>query len=187
MESYTPPVGPRDPYDRYRVEELQQDRRGSFGGGPEDPDKQKPSLLLYVLFLLRKLFQLFEIPLQRKIPSSSRIHLLLLRGELETLKKENKSQDTLFLHRMADIWRKLLDDQQNAPALSPFLGKIQSYPEGQQHTLGYYLSEYVGEKWLPFPFMELVSKLHFEHTHNPINSTLYHWILQIDSLLPLLV
>jgi hypothetical protein len=187
MESYTPPVGPNDPYKRYRVEEIQKDRKGMSGKGPNDPKNDKSPILALVLHLLRRLFQLFDPPTPRRIPSSARIHILLFRAALETLKKEDKSQDVVFLGRLADVWRDLLDSQEKFPALKPWIAKIQSYPETHEYSLGYYLSEYTSGKWLPFPFLEIVQKLHKEHRQNPSQSTLLYWTLQIDAVLPLLV
>jgi hypothetical protein len=63
---------------------------------------------------------------------------------------------------------------------------IQHYPERQQHSLGYYLSEYAGQKWLPFPYMEMIQKIHAEHLKNPTESALAQWTHRIDRLLSLL-
>ena len=34
--------------------------------------------------------------------------------------------------------------------------------EKSEHTLGYYLERFVGQKWFPFPFIETLKKLHIE-------------------------
>jgi hypothetical protein len=188
MDSSTPPVGQPDPYDRYRVEEIQKDRKETPSQGLQYPQQGKSPLLALVLRILRRLFDLFD-PAHppSKIPSAARVHLLLFRAALETLKKEDRSQDSAFLVRWSEIWRELIEDQKRFPALLPCIEKIDTYPDKHEFSLGYYLSEYTEEKWLPFSFLEMVSALHQEHTMRPLDSTLAKWIQQIDSVLPLLL
>lgn len=187
MDSYTPPVGPRDPYERYRVESIEKDSQRSFDKDPDDPNKKKPALLALIVNLIRRLFQLLDAPILRKNPSTVRVHLRQFKMMLETLQNTDHSQDSGFLNHLSELWHELLDDQQEFPIIKSLLDLLQSYPPDQEHTLGYYLTEYVGQKWLPFPFMEMVLKLHLQHKKNPLSSTLRQWILQIDSLLTSLV
>ena len=186
MESYIPPLGPKDPYDRYRVEEIQKDPSGSFRAPREEPPK-KPNLLAYVIWMLRRLFQLLDTPLLKKKPSSPRVNLRLFKTAIETLQNKDKSQDGPFLNHLSELWHQLKDDEKKFPALQSLIESIQTYPPGQDHTLGYYLTEYVGQKWLPFPLMEMVLNLHVQHKKSPLNSTLAGWIQQIDSLLAILL
>lgn len=187
MDSYTPPVGPQDPYERYRIEGIQKDPPHSSDKEPEDPKQKKPTLLVYIIQLIRRLFQLLDAPITRKTPTAARTHLRLFKASLETLQREDRSQDGPFLSHLSELWHELLDDAELFPSLKPWIGAIQTYPAGQEHSLGYYLTEFVGQKWLPFPFMEMILKLHLQHKRNPLNSTLTQWTRQIDSLLPLLV
>ena len=67
--------------------------------------------------------------------------------------------------------------------LKILMQKIQHYPEYEEHTFGYYLTEYAGQKWIPFPYMEMVQKIHSEHMKNPKGSALTEWTNLIDELL----
>src|SRR5690606_2900289 len=85
-------------------------------------------------------------------------------------------------------WQKLLEDalqfkkDTTSIKLKEFLKSIQNYPERQSHTFGYYLSESHTQDWVPFPFMELIQKIHREHEKNPMDSELNQWILSIEEL-----
>ena len=59
--------------------------------------------------------------------------------------------------------------------------EMRLYPLGADHTLGYYLSEYVGQEWLPFPFIDILSTLHKEYQENA-SSILGGWISLLDAL-----
>ncbi len=117
-------------------------------------------------------------------------HLLRMRSILDTLKREDRSQDSPFLNEFSHIWHALMDDADNFKKTTAwthhfrsFLKAIQHYPEGQEHTLGYYLTEYAGKTWLPFPYMEMIAKIYREHQKVPIESTLELWTKRIDELL----
>jgi len=109
------------------------------------------------------------------------------------MKRENRSQDAQFLNQLSNVWNSVLEEaiqfEKNSEAAERFkvlVKKIQHFPENQQHTFGYYLSEYAGQKWVPFPYMELVAKIHKEHEKSPQISALTQWTTLIDEIIQLL-
>lgn len=195
MDSIGRPVGedPRDPY-KYKVDEIQKDRQAKEnpeGASPEPPEK--PIFSAYLLLLFRKFLELFEETNEKGLTASTeeevKKHLKQLRSLLEVLKAENRSQDSPFLNQLSNAWHQILEDSllfKKATPLSKsfraFLKQIQHYPQNQEHTLGYYLTEYAGQKWLPFPYMELIQKIHVEHQNDPETSALSQWTREIEEL-----
>ena len=64
-----------------------------------------------------------------------------------------------------------------------FIESVQKYPENDEHSLGYYLTEYAGSDWLPFPFMEILQNLHFSHQTDPHNSYLSQWVKTLKEII----
>lgn len=199
MGSIQNPVGrgPTDPLEPTRgVEPVGRDRPFREERRPKQSGEKPPDGKLGVFaFLLQAFHQLVDFVLQKR-HSSKEIaayeHLLSLKAIFETLKMEDRSQDTALLEKLSQIWRHLLEDCLHLEAelanslMKKLVKKIQDFPEGQTHTFGYYLSEYIDEKWIPFPYMELIQTIHLEHEKDPPSSSLSQWSSLIDEILVLL-
>lgn len=185
MNSYQNPVTPPDPYDRYRIEPVGEDKREKergYGGGGEPPDEK------YGLFaqLLKTLYQMVTGLLrgERRAEKRDTASLRSLKMAFETLKREDRSEDIAFLHHLSQTWLHLVEEGiQQAKELKELIQKIERYPENQAHTFGYYLSEFAGQKWIPFPYMELIQQIHAEHQKYPEISALTEWTRLLDDLL----
>lgn len=178
---YVPPTGPYDPFRVDRIGEDEKKRRPAQGdGGGEKPPKK--GLAAYLLNLLKKTLD-FLIESASEKPSDA--PFLALKQAFDVLKKEDRSEDVQFLKDLSLTWQMILEASLSfdSPILKTLLKKIQNYPEWQEHTFGYYLIEYAGQKWIPFPYMELIEKLHEEHMKNPSGSALSEWTALIDELL----
>lgn len=190
------PEGPYDKYRKYRIEGAENethedDQRKKF---EEEPSKKRLSPGSFFLFLLWKLLNYF-IHLTRggiseKEEQEIRDNLQLLKESFESMKWEDRSQDVAFLNQLSEIWHRALENSEHLKRTDPFsaafhsfLKKIQNYPEEQEHTLGYYLTAYAGEKWLPFPYMELIQKIYEQHQQDPSTSSLALWLQELDELL----
>lgn len=195
MGTAPPPVGgtPKDPYEGYKVEPIQEDKR--YKEQPPEETSESQSSLLFASFLwfINRFLRLFSARsargLAKDLEQEIRSRLLLLKAAFETMKKEDRSQDSDLLAKVSDLWRDLIEDSQRFDRAPQFqslfqttLHAIASFPEGQIHNLGYYLEEYHGARWLPFPFMELVFKLHREHQEQPSGSHLQQWTQNLDHL-----
>src|SRR5439155_17982387 len=105
-----------------------------------------------------------------------------IQAAFERLKTVDFSQDVSYLNYLSEVWHRFLDDAAKIKKDAPFFAKteefieiMQEYPQSEEHSLGYYLAEFAGSEWLPFPFMEILAKLHLEHASNPENSNLRKW------------
>lgn len=195
-----PPLGdrPTDSYDHYklRLEAIERERHDS-GNGSEPPEK-KPYLAAVLLEWARKAVDFLLRITDRSASSSAEVrireNLLQLKSFFEILKKEDRSQDVPFLNQLSQTWHHTLENslrlKRESAASSPFrsfLRDIQRYPPGAEHSFAYYLTEYTGQEWLPFPYMELIQKIHIEHQLQPTDSALNHWTQAIDQILELLI
>ncbi len=116
-----------------------------------------------------------------------------LKQLLQTLMKNDSSQDNLFAEALSKNWHLIIDHAVDASYIKPsphyltelkkFINTIHSYPENDDHTLGYYLTEYAGESWLPFPFIHILYALHENALLTPSKSTLSTWIKEIDNII----
>lgn len=110
------------------------------------------------------------------------------------LAKEDLSHNPDFTQKLGQLWHNLTDDCNSLELLqgSPFdtgtkvkffISQVQNFPLGADHTLGYYLTEYAGNDWIPFPFMELLQGLHLEYNASPPISVLQNWISLLNDIL----
>ncbi|MBI2743850.1 MAG: hypothetical protein HYX48_08045 [Chlamydiales bacterium] len=121
-------------------------------------------------------------------------HLLGFKKLLEKLSHEDLSRTITFTRKLSDLWIELHEDLRKiqlfeaetpriGPDLKTTLDAIGSFPPGADHRLGYYLKEHVGQEWLPFPFMDILSLLYKEHLRRGSRSILTIWLsLLADTL-----
>ncbi len=192
------PIGPQKPFEKeFRVERVDEEKL-TKDQKERTPGKEVPTEKLGVAAFLLEVFRdVVDFFVESKeaaksVEKGARENLLLFKEALETLKKEDRSQDAQFLNGLSQIWLHLLEDaihfkkDETSLKFRDLIRVIQHYPENQPHTLGYYLSEYAGQKWIPFPYMELIQKIHKDHEKNPTVSPLASWSIRIDELVALL-
>lgn len=190
--------GPQNPFEKeFRVERIEEDKltKEKQEKNPEEevPDEKK-RVAAFLLQVFHKVVDFFVE--SREFSTSNekqaRENLLLLKQAFDTLKKEDRSQDIQFLNHLSKIWQHLLEDaipfkkDEASLKFKDLIRKIQHYPENQPHSLGYYLTEYAGQKWIPFPYMELIQKIHQDYEKNPPACALTFWSIYIDELVELL-
>lgn len=200
MGNFNNPVGgPIDPFDKkLRVEPIEEDKLAK-NKREKEPDseitEEKLAVASSLLQMFRKTVDSFLEASESAEPSAKNAteNLLLLKKAFETLKKEDRSEDAPFLNELSKIWHHVLEDAlhfQGTTALAEhfktLVRKIQNFPQNQTHTLGYYLAEYAGQKWIPFPYMELIANIHSEHEKSPPYSALNQWTQLIDEIIVLL-
>lgn len=119
--------------------------------------------------------------------------LFAFRKLLQILSQEDQSNNPEFTLQLSELWHNLLDDfnhvelleRKNPKKVAPFkkfLNKVKDFPPNQDHRLGYYLTEYVGKEWLPFPYIEILRKLHKDYQTNPAQNALQEWLSIIDEV-----
>jgi hypothetical protein len=120
-------------------------------------------------------------------------YLSLFRKTLHTITQTDQSYNSEFIRNMSKLWDQIVTEhsylksmnKKNIPCFDKitFLIKnINSFPEKAEHSLGYYLTEYVGEKWLPFPFMHCMQMLYEEHQTNKSSSHLQKYLSILDGI-----
>ncbi len=186
--SQNPVGGIPDPFG-YRAEGS-----GSRQSGPEGPPNEPPDNKGIIGYLLQAMQRALNALLERfgKTENSSKeTSLNTLKSFLDLLKAEDRSQDVHFLNDLSKSWNQALEEslafkEEASLIFKIFVKKILHYPENQVHTFGYYLTEYAGQKWIPFPYMELVQKLHREHEKSPSTSSLTEWTRLLEDAIRLL-
>lgn len=200
-DSFQPPIGdnPHDPFEKYRVSEIQKDKNPSEPSieKKEDQSKTKSMFAAYVALLFKKFLDLFEETTERGLAVSEESdvleHLNELKSAIEILKTGDRGQDSAFLNGFSRLWHQILEDALRFRRQTPlsakmrlFIKDIQHFPENQMHSLGYYLTEYAGQKWLPFPYMEMISRLSAQHQKKPESSLLARWSGMLEEMIRLL-
>ncbi len=112
-------------------------------------------------------------------------HLKQFKITIDQLKEEDLSQELSFALRLSKSWNAITDyiilmpkSKKNHSFFlegSLLIESINLYPQEEEHTLGFYLSHYAGQDWLPFPFMKMIQQLHEEQASNPASSHLEIW------------
>lgn len=155
--------------------------------------ESSPGFEAIALNAMKKIIDLFTLSTERTISQAEQTFieddLKKLRDDFEKLKKIDFSQNPPFLNSLSLTWHDFLKNYKNlyANSTSPMHQKIEklihsisSYPETAENNMGYYLSEYAGETWLPFPYMDILQKLHQEQGDD---SHLNQWIDLINDII----
>ena len=123
---------------------------------------------------------------QRKEAENTLISILNQFCEkFEVMMHHNESQNFQFVHTLSLLWHDTLDyineadllmhPPKHIQPLKTIMKQIFQYPKKSTHSFGYYLNEYAGEKWLPFPFMDILNTLHEDAVLNGTKSILFDW------------
>jgi hypothetical protein len=121
-------------------------------------------------------------------------HLIDFKNLIQMLENEDQSHNSEYILRLSKAWHQLLEDcdqiadfEKKNPVASTqiklFIIKILSFPKNVEHSLGYYLTEYAGRGWLPFPFMDLLHLLFLEHQKRPASSQLANWASLLSKII----
>ncbi len=111
---------------------------------------------------------------------------------LQQLIDEDKSQDYLYAEALSTNWHILLlfiENKEHLQNIQIYLGQIElfvqqvnSYAGNSDMSLGYYITQHTGEKWLPFPFMDILLSLHNNALLNKQAGTLHNWVTLLSSI-----
>ena len=120
--------------------------------------------------------------------------LLELKQLFISLSIEDLSHQLEFIQKLSLLWHKIIEDcnpislslskgSDFLKKIADFIQIINHFPANEDHSLGYYLQEHVGEKWVPFPFMELLQELHIDYQKAQDKSYLANWIKILSSII----
>ena len=192
MSTPIPPGGPpghRPPnsFDPYRLKKNDEDPSQQRDLEPITPGESMGLMALLLQKCLEFLDLLSGEGRSASIDTQVKEHIQAFKTALEILQREDRSEDAVFLNQLSDAWNQLLDDAMRLrrgtssfAKLHRWIKQIQSYPQNGQYSFGYYLSEYAGHSWLPFPYIELIKDLHKEQAQ------LICWIEELSNLMRML-
>jgi hypothetical protein len=182
--------GSIDPYEKIKVEEIEE-KADETETEQKIEFRKKAKIASVIIFFSQKFLRL----LPQKTSAQA---LLILEKDLDKLKLSLKhlaendlSQDPEFLKELSNHWELFLDNfyplsiskNKLISRIQHLIDEIHEYPLNQPYTLGYYLSEFAGLKWIPFPYIEILKSLHFEYQKNHSRSILYKWIDEIEEII----
>jgi hypothetical protein len=187
----------KDPYEDIKTQKIERDKEEKEKlKKTEEKSKAKAAffLWLHLMIFFKRLTKALlgptETSKKKNLFADLLSHLEKIKDSLERLKTIDFSQDMQYLSYFSQSWHEFLEDAVQIKKSSPFfhmleefIQKIQEYPTKQEHSLGYYLAEFAGSDWVPFPFMELLAALHREHIASPEDSNLQKWTLSLKDLM----
>ncbi len=196
-EPLRPSEGRED--DKYRVDPIEADKQ-SKGDQSWEPPKEDKRPRAYVAFLvfIQKLTTRLGKEKEGKLEEMSEDALT---GDIQELKQilqimmdVDQSENGTFCAQFSAAWHRLLQGVQvlshtkrkalvDSDKLKALLTDIGNYPPNEDHKLGFYLSEFAGESWLPIPFREILKYLFSDHRVNQSHSTLMQWVELINEIL----
>ena len=159
--------------------------------------KKKELVLHCIPVLLNEAIQKATInaPLaSRKKIKNDPIETLLITFKelLQELTIKDQSKNVHFCDSLTSTWNSLIEQTEllslgriqsgySIQMVERFIQSINTFPRSEEHSFGYYLSEFAGNEWLPFPFLELIKKLHIGYLQNEKSSELALWINLINN------
>lgn len=189
MSNIPPNINPFDPLSgrQVRVSEVQGDKHSKEKALPHHPNAKSSAI---IEFLCLQLMQKSMQDLRKKRGKSALLSadetvgsaLEKLRGLFTTLSDRDCSEDALFVTDLSRQWHILLRhtpfliDSQKRKGAEELMNKLNMYPKNAPKRLGFYLKNYAGEKWLPFPLIEILKALYEEAQLRKEKSTLASWI-----------
>ncbi len=197
MDNFRKPIENRDELrPEWKIPSVQAVEKEKKDKEPYNPKRAPEEAPIYTLILavLKKIIRFFGSSKTFSLSISQKElvyeDLLSFRKMLHLLGGEDQSHNPEFHLHLAELWHNLVNDCQNIAHAAPLFTEIKNlvtqihrYPQKVDYSLGYYLSAYAGKEWIPFPFLEILKKLHEEHKQNPERSTLTLWIHTLTSIL----
>jgi hypothetical protein len=200
MSDIKPAVDPafQPPKDWLAVQQVEQIKANKEG--IEEIVKKNPRGLLMACLLAyvrKRALLLASRPLaggKSAIADKLELELSALKNVLVDLTKKDVSRDPDYAQHLSQVWHQLLEsanlveflERKKTDVLAQLKTLIETfnhYPSKQEHSLGYYMTEFAGKEWLPFPFMEQLHLLYEDHLAHKNESQLSLWISSIDLIL----
>ncbi len=193
MSNINPPIQPGYPSKErltvQQIEKLRADKELQ-----EEAAKKNPQAFLMACFSAyakKMALHLASRPVSEKkaLGKNLMVKLSEFKKTLIKLMQENLSQNADFVEKLSLAWQGVVENIRVMEKLKPeiasrlktFTEAFESYPH-KDHSLAFYMSEWKGKEWLPFPFIEILHGLHEEYRLRKSESQLSKWINAIDSL-----
>jgi hypothetical protein len=187
------------PYEDIRITPIEKDKKGKEEGYKElPPTSAKPLVFGSLVTFFKKFLSVFfgkEKPASSLLDQQQMLEdVAAFRKLLQILSKEDQSHNPEFTQQLSELWHHLVDDYSLLTAsshsipsylskLMTFINEVHHFPPDEDHSLGYYFTEYAGKDWIPFPFMEILEGLYREYIQSPQTSTLSRWLSELTDVL----
>ena len=184
------PTESEDPYKKLKVSGVEE-KKYTEEYEEKFQKKETSKKETFLSYLAKKLISFFP-------RGSTQKNLKILENDLSNIHKyfqelanKDLSQDITYLKKLSACWQSFFNNFISVALnthpiilqIRSFFDQLHSYPDTQHFSLGYYLTEYAGEKWIPFPFMEMLSNLHKEYQADADSSHLYKWMREIEDII----
>lgn len=185
---YVPPIEP----DKHIVED-QQNIKAPLGEKKHSIVSWASLMEAIKNFITRLSFRQENVQAAVSPKDPLRTYLVDLKDTLYLLTDCDHSEDIPFSQRLSHLWHNIIEEVQDVKTgksrssidqsrLDMLITEIQFFPPAEEHNLGYYLIEYAGEDWYPFPYMELIRRIHKDYLDAPSSSLLNTWLEQLTLL-----
>ncbi len=200
MSDIKPAVDPafQPPKDWLAVQQVEQIKANKEG--LEEIVKKNPRGLLMAClsaYVRKMALLLASRPIAGRksaIADELELELSAFKNVLVDLTKKDVSRDPDYAQHLSQVWHQLLESANLVECLErkktdvlfqlkTLIETFNHYPVKQEHSLGYYMTEFAGKEWLPFPFMEQLHLLYEDYVSHKKESQLFHWISSIDLIL----
>jgi hypothetical protein len=195
MSDFQKSVGGREgPHEGWMgVNPIEKDKKSKEEYVKEKKEIPKSLLFASLMIFMKKFISLFSPKVKSRtllIDKQQIVEdLLSFRKMLQILGHEDQSHNPEFTQQLSELWHNLLNASQQKhekklpySKLQTFIDRIYAYPPSEDHSLGYYLTEYAGKEWLPFPFMDILHQLHQQYQENSQVNELNLWISQLKEI-----
>lgn len=192
MDDFKKPIYPmKGPLEEpIRVEPIGKDKKvkdEQYTSNSTDEKKKLPAIFAATLSILKNVTKVFS---SKKQTSSLSAYEKLLINSLTEFKKaiisieeRDVSIDASYAQNLSELFYQIttlhsqivgshLGTKINLAKMQRFFQLVHSYPENER-SLAFYLQEFAGKDWLPFPFIEMLKNLHKEYSLHKETSTLY--------------
>ncbi len=199
---HKPPINRDEPRDYIdRVHRLEKDKKEQTSKYQAVAEKNIGFMLVNLIFFIRKAF-FFLFPFAKSTTRSDIAaldkqyiteQLLIFKQILLLLAREDQGENLKYIQDFSKIWQKLNEVCNNdymakqfpsqALKLKLLIRQILNYPPHEDHSLGSYLFKDVGMDWAPFPFLEILKKLHHNYQKDPRLSELSVWLSFLNEII----
>lgn len=155
------------------------------------PPKKKNFFIASVLYVVDKFVAIFFKNFKKEFESINFTKAITSLIEcLKDLSKDNCSKDPLFLKKISSAWKNMLEEydriyltkKEKKDEIELLKKEVNQFYSNQEYSLGYYLKRYREENWHPFPFMEILEKLHIEHLEKKEGSHISRWLSLLEEI-----
>ena len=196
MSGFDKPIHERQRDEGVIVARIEGDKKGKEPFAELLPESTKRILTAAMLVYLKKLFDSLPIAEEESNESLLLADLKIFKKLLQNLGSKDQSKQPKFAQQLSSLWHKLTKNfnsndraqlkwPKTVQKMKKILEQINHYPSNEEHSFGYYLKEHVGEEWLPFPYMEILTRLHKEHLRKPHESVIAKWTDMLETIIDL--